>query len=312
MIADREWSGEIRNRLDRVGRYHASRTILCAVQAGRETIDAIATIRPDERSVRPGKIAIGHELVVLDVGERHLRSLRTVVDPLLVSDLSTLVWAPHGHRAAVDELLDMAQIVLIDSDGEPDPNPAVRRASGLAHKAYVVDLAWLRSTPWRERVAATFDPDQWRPELGRLSAISVRHKRDSVLAGLLFCGWLCQRLGWEPEGLLCEDGSLEGVARAQGREITLALHPDDSMISPGLAGVTLKSTGGMSISLDRGVGGLVARRRDASGDEREWTVLGASRGEAGILGEGIRQALLRDSGYGPALSAAAAFAARSC
>ena len=30
-------------------------------------------------------------------------------------------------------------------------------------------------------------------------------------------------------------------------------------------------------------------------------MLGASRGEAGILGEGIRQALLRDPTYAPAL-----------
>jgi hypothetical protein len=34
--------------------------------------------------------------------------------------------------------------------------------------------------------------------------------------------------------------------------------------------------------------------------------MGASRGEQGILGEGIRQALLRDPTYGPALEAAAA------
>ena len=33
--------------------------------------------------------------------------------------------------------------------------------------------------------------------------------------------------------------------------------------------------------------------------------MGASRGEAGILGEGIRQALLRDQTYGPALETAA-------
>jgi len=45
------------------------------------------------------------------------------------------------------------------------------------------------------------------------------------------------------------------------------------------------------------------------GIEREWTVLGASRGEAGILGEGIRQALLRDPTYKPALSAARAMVA---
>ena len=43
---------------------------------------------------------------------------------------------------------------------------------------------------------------------------------------------------------------------------------------------------------------------DRKGREWRWTVMGASRGEAGILGEGIRQALLRDQTYGPALKAA--------
>jgi hypothetical protein len=33
-------------------------------------------------------------------------------------------------------------------------------------------------------------------------------------------------------------------------------------------------------------------------------VLGASRGEGGILGEGVRQALLRDPTYAPALDRA--------
>ncbi len=34
VIVDREWKGEIANRLERVGRYHASRTVLCAVEEG--------------------------------------------------------------------------------------------------------------------------------------------------------------------------------------------------------------------------------------------------------------------------------------
>ena len=50
-------------------------------------------------------------------------------------------------------------------------------------------------------------------------------------------------------------------------------------------------------------------RRTRRGGEREWTVLGASRGEGGILGEGIRQALVRDPTYAPALAAAAAMVA---
>jgi hypothetical protein len=75
----------------------------------------------------------------------------------------------------------------------------------------------------------------------------------------------------------------------------------------GLAGVTLETASGRHLSLDRGPGGLRAHYRNARGDERRWTIMGASRGEAGILGEGIRQAFLRDPTYAPALSAANGF-----
>jgi len=74
----------------------------------------------------------------------------------------------------------------------------------------------------------------------------------------------------------------------------------------GLAGVTLETASGRHFDLDRGPGGLQAFYRNAKGQERRWVVLGASRGEAGILGEGIRQALLRDPTYAPSLEAACA------
>jgi len=84
------------------------------------------------------------------------------------------------------------------------------------------------------------------------------------------------------------------------------------MSVPGLAGVELRTDlgGGTLLALERGNGGLTARRREASprrGDdviEHVWTVLGASRGEPGILGEGIRHALMRDPTFKPALAAA--------
>ena len=47
-----------------------------------------------------------------------------------------------------------------------------------------------------------------------------------------------------------------------------------------------------------------AHERSAAGREHVWQVLGASRGEAGILGDGVRQAQLRDPTYAPALEAA--------
>jgi glucose-6-phosphate dehydrogenase assembly protein OpcA len=303
VIADKEWRGEIQNRLDNVGRYHASRTILCAVEEGRESIDAWATMTGEEE-VKPGELVVCHEQVVLDVGPHHLQHLQTIVDPLVVTDLATLVWSPHGHPEAVDALLDLAQIVLLDSVNEPDPDSAVGRAGQLAERAYIVDLAWLRSTPWRERVASTFDPPQWREELPRISEVTVRHRPDSAIAGLLFFGWLCKCLDWKPGTMVAQNGTMHGTAECRRGNVKLHLEPDETMNAPGLAGITIETQSGHSISLDRGAGGLTARRTDRKGREWEWTVMGASRGEAGILGEGIRQALLRDKSYGPALKAA--------
>jgi glucose-6-phosphate dehydrogenase assembly protein OpcA len=296
VVVDREWRGEILNRLDRVGRYHPSRTILCAVEPDRTSIDANVAITA-VHDPKPGELALTRERVVLDMGPHHLEKLDTIVDPLVVPDIATVVWSPHGHPEAVDALMHLAQVVLVDSVMEPDAAAAVARARELAADAYVVDLAWLRSTPWRERVASTFDPPQWRDELGRIDSVTVRHHPESAIAGLLFCGWLASRLGWEPGGLMDANGSLRGHAHARRQDVQLELVPDPTMSVPGLAGIEIGTASGMRIALDRGPGGLTARRSDRKGRESTWTVLGASRGEAGILGEGIRQALLRDPAY---------------
>jgi glucose-6-phosphate dehydrogenase assembly protein OpcA len=305
VIVDREWRGEISNRLDKVGRFHPSRTILCSVEPGRRNIDAMAVMSV-EGDAKPGELAVCRERVQVDIGPDHLRHLDTIVDPLVVPDIATLVWAPHGHPEGVDALRGLFQVVLVDSVNEPDPVAAVKRARELAEHAYVVDLAWLRSTPWRERVAATFDPPPWRDELARISAVTVRHHPESVLAGVLFLGWLGSRLGWEPSALVASNGSRQGSMRSRRQEIKLRLEADPSQSVPGLVGITVETASGMSISLDRGPGGLAAHRRDRKGNESTWTLLGASRGEAGILGEGIRQALLRDPTYAPSLEAAEA------
>ncbi|HEX2071319.1 MAG TPA: glucose-6-phosphate dehydrogenase assembly protein OpcA [Thermoleophilaceae bacterium] len=308
VIADREWRGEIQNRLDKVGRYHGSRTIICAVDQRRAEIDAVASVTANDEDIAAGRLAVAREEVVVDVGPGQLAHLDRVVDPLLVPDLATLVWSPHGHDEAVESLLRLAQIVLIDSISELEVGDAIARAVSLMDRAYVVDLAWLRSTPWRERVAATFDPPQWRPELARISAVTVRHQPDSRAAAVLLLGWLARRLGWQPGPICAPDagGHCEGVAQADDGEVRLTLDPDDTMPIPGLAGVTIETHSGLAISLDRGPGGLSAWRRTPDGHESRWTVTGASRGESGILGEGIRQALLRDKGYRQALIAAEA------
>jgi glucose-6-phosphate dehydrogenase assembly protein OpcA len=305
VILDREWRGEIANRLERVGRYHASRTVLCCVERGRETLDAHAAMRFEDDAL-PGAMAVLVEQVEIDVGPEHLERLDTIVDPVLVADLPVLVWAPHGHPEGVDALLKLANVVLLDSVEEPELDGALARVASLSEQAYVVDLAWLRSTPWRERLSATFDPPARRGGLRQISAITVRHQPESTVAALLLVGWLASRLGWKPEALIRRNGSLHGRATGRRQDVEVRLEGQADQGVPGLAGVTVELASGESFSLDRGPGGLAAAWQGRDGKERRWTVLGASRGEGGILGEGVRQALLRDPTYTPAIEAARA------
>jgi glucose-6-phosphate dehydrogenase assembly protein OpcA len=302
VVVDAEFRGEIENRLERVGRYNPSRLVLCAVESGRRKLDAWATIGTDD-APKSGQISVGRERVELLIGERHLPKLDTIVDPLLVSDLATMCWAPHGHPEGVDALRRLAQIVLVDSLTEPDVHAALARAYDLSDDMYVVDLAWLRSTPWRERVAAAFDSPRRRPELKAISGVTVRHREDSLAPALLFCGWLSSRLDWKPGQLSHGSNRWSGHAHTRRQDIRIRLEPVQQS-APGLAGVTIETANGAAVSLDRAPGGLKAARRERDGTEREWIVMGASRGEGGILGEGVRQALLRDPTYRPALACA--------
>jgi glucose-6-phosphate dehydrogenase assembly protein OpcA len=302
VVVDREWKGETSNRLERVGRYHASRTVLCAVEQGRSTIDARASLSYAEPS--QGGLGLIRERVELDVGPGHLSRLDSVIDPVLVDELPTLLWSPHGHREAVEAVLPRIDVLLCDSDEDPDPADALACAAEMLEHAYVVDLAWLRTTPWRERLAARFDPPARRPALGRISRLAVEHRAGSRVSALLLVGWLASRLGWRPRSLSEEDGVLRGVADREQGEVELALKAGELDV-PGLCAVSIECSGQppLALGLRRGRGGLQASEC-LDGVERSWQILGASRGEGGILGEGVRQALLRDPTYGPALARA--------
>jgi hypothetical protein len=287
-IVDAGLRDQIDERLRGAGRLQPSRLVVCAVQRDRRQVTA--------RS-------IAYERVELTVGPEHLSALDTIVDHLLVPDLATMVWSPHGYDEGVDALRRLAQIVLIDSHDRLDAVQALARATDLARDAQVVDLAWLRSTPWRERVAALFDPVDLRADLDAIAGVSVRHREDSLAAALLFCGWLCSRLGWAPARLSGVRGSLSGRADAGSRAVRIKLQAVN-MEPPGLDGVTIEMVSGTAVSLDRATGGLRTTRRGPRGHQRVGILFGASRGEAGIVGEGLRQALLHDGTYRPALRCA--------
>lgn len=303
VVVDRDWKGEVSNRLERVGRYHGSRTILCSVEDGRDSLDAVATIayeEPAESGIQPIR-----ERVDIDLGVEQLEHLDTIVDPVLVAELPTMLWSPHGHEEAVKALLPLTDVILLDSDEDPTRR-GLARAAALRESVYVVDLAWMRTVPWRERLASSFDLPNRRDALRHMTEVCVRHHASSLASAALLVGWLASRLGWDTAPLQSANGrGWTGSASAgqAGGEIKISVSPADQDV-PGLEGVTVAWDGGSSLSLDRAPGGLCARERRPEVGEEVWQVLGASRGEGGILGEGVRQALLRDSTYGPALEQA--------
>jgi glucose-6-phosphate dehydrogenase assembly protein OpcA len=281
VVVDRACKDAIAERLERVGRYQASRTILCTVEDGRRTLDAAVVMSYTEPS--DGDLGLVHEKVEIEMGPEHLSHLDTIVDPVLASELPTALWGAPGHERGVQALLGKVDVILLDSDEPIEPRAGLARAAELVRSAYVVDLAWLRTTPWRERLAASFDPPDRLARLQDMESVSIRHRPGSGASGLLLAGWLASRLA--------------------GAGVEIVLEPFDQE-APGLAGITVACRDGFSLSLDRAPGGLCARERSPAGDERGWQVLGASRGEYGILGEGVRQAQLRDPTYAPALEAA--------
>lgn len=311
VVADAGRGGEVAARLASLGRHDASRTIVCLIEERGATLDATARISCEPRSGRPGSEAPGPGVVREDVEIRlspgHLDRLDTIVAPVLASDLPTVLWCPHRHEGVQGALRELIDVVLLDSDADAPPAAALPTAAELTHEFHVVDLAWLRTTPWRERLASSFDPPTRRAALAHLAQIAVRHQPASVASALLLVGWLASRLGWQPSALRGSSPTrLSGTAWQGERELHVTL-AGAKQPAPGLAGVMVGCTDGFALSFDRGRGGLRATSRDRDGHRSTWTVLGASRCEPGILREGLRQAALRDSTYAPAVKAALEF-----
>ena len=169
VVIDKVWKGEISNRLDRINRDNPARTILVVVEEGKKSLDAWATL-VNEPSNEPGVQSVFRERIEINCGTDELEHLDTVVYPVLATEVGSVVWSPHGHPEAVDALRGLANSVLIDSLEYPDWRTALERSLELSEHLEVSDLAWLRSNPWRERMAAAFDPPFWRPEIEKISA----------------------------------------------------------------------------------------------------------------------------------------------
>jgi glucose-6-phosphate dehydrogenase assembly protein OpcA len=118
-------------------------------------------------------------------------ALPSAVLSLLVADLPVFLWwqgkIPDPGDQVLEELVEAATRVIVDSDqaGIDAVRYVERLAAGLA------DLAWVRTNPWREAIAALFDAPRQRQALDHLVGVEVTGPPNQAA---LLAGWLRSRL----------------------------------------------------------------------------------------------------------------------
>jgi len=186
-----EWEAAARSVLEGLGERHPSRTILLLPdpESERDALDAEVDLRCFA-SGGPGR-QVCSEVVAVWLRGRRAAAPASVVQPLLVSDLPAFLrWRgalPFG-APEVEQLLGVADRLVVDSREWPDPEAAYRRLPELFGRIAVSDIAWARTEPWREAIAALWP--------GAASAQRVR-VRGPRAESLLLAGWLGARLRHE-------------------------------------------------------------------------------------------------------------------
>lgn len=291
VIVDQDHDDDVRGQLRALGSHRASRTIVIRRDPKRTTLGARVAVIADA--------AIGHglrETIVLDVGESDEMDLDGIIDPLVLPDVPSVAWSPEGDPRRLMLLRQVVHTAIVDGDRAPSVREALDDARALREVGMrTIDMAWLRSAPWRVRIASLAEDPAFREQLYRIAQLQIETRPDSRYCGALLAGWLAARLRWHPGPPLLD----------AHRQRVGAFLADVEQQLPGLAGVNLVFRDGSTRRLDRGAGGLRISDISVDGDTETRTVMGASRGGSGLLPSALRQVLLPDELDEAVLQAAA-------
>jgi hypothetical protein len=167
---------------------HPSRTLLLVpCEDGGDRVDAVANVRC---TLLPelGR-TVCTEVVELRLHGQSATAARSVVEPLLVSDLPVFLrWRgqPDYALPAWEQLVGLADRLIVDSTEWDDVPEAYAGLAEVFSQTAASDIAWARTGRWRVLLASLW------PQIASVERIRVRGtKAQAALLG----GWLSSRLG---------------------------------------------------------------------------------------------------------------------
>jgi hypothetical protein len=147
------------------------------------------------------------ELLWIDVGGPAAHHLASIVPPLSLHDLPTLLWwdAPvNAAESDVRQLLRGVDRVIIDGATQPSDGLAtIRTLFAAAENAGVAltDFALLRQGRWRDSIDTMFDEESAAPFLNAINTISIDYSGGkgssasiNVVRPAYHVAWLASRL----------------------------------------------------------------------------------------------------------------------
>lgn len=169
---------------------------------------------------------VNFEEVTLEIGGQAANHLDSVLEAFTLSDLPVAMWYVNSIPEPSDRLLGLATALLVDSRDAPDPGQ-LRSLLQLARRRTLVDLSWSRLRPWRELLAALFDPPQARPWVEAVDRVDVAGKSGPRR---LLGGWICAQTGISPRRVTLHDDrhvSVRMTCRKDGQEATFSVERVD-------------------------------------------------------------------------------------
>lgn len=228
---------------------HPSRTIVVREHVAPR-LDAHVAI---DCTIGAGPRGAGHchDVALLVADAERLAHADSLVRPLRVAGLPTVLWLPGAHEGrAQTSLAALAHAIVLDSAAASGPTlPAAFARAAALDVARVRDVAWLRLRRWRRHVAARFDDPGALALLDRVERVELRSCAPQQASALLLAGWIAARAGWTVERLTPEPSGWSGLARrADGGAVALALGPPEQPDLTGIHALALHA-GGETIAL---------------------------------------------------------------